>query len=85
MNSNLFESLQIQALPSSQIRNRFFCRGVPPSHDRGCERPLASAVTRSEAALYGAHGSPGHGSTGPDESVRAVGDRSTVRPAPGRR
>ena len=44
MNSNLFESLQIQALPSSQIRNRFFCRGVPPSHDRGRERPLASAV-----------------------------------------
>ena len=51
--------------------------------DRGREKPLASAVTRSEAAWHGAHG--GHGSTGPDESVRAVGDRSTVRPAPGRR
>ena len=65
MNSNLFESSQIRVIPSSQIRNRFFRRGVPPSHDRGRERPSASAVTRSEAALHGAHDSPGHVSTGP--------------------
>ena len=78
MNSNLFESSQIRVIPSSQIRNRFFRRGVPPSHDRGRERPSASAVTRSEAALHGAHDSPGHVSTGPGESVRAVGDRPKV-------